>query len=148
MAETRRVLAAHPALVHLVNPADSKADFAIRIANGGGQGTPAGLVAGLISRAGELGEQGLKLAATELTTLIDPPDGRPANLVFDDPLIGFHVVLLHGLRIADEIPVADNSAMVPFQTLDAFVNRRVAGQIFVLLRVVSERSMARDGCSS
>ena len=56
LAETRRVLAAHRALINLVDPADSKAEFAIRIANAGGVGTPAGLVAGLISRASELGE--------------------------------------------------------------------------------------------
>ena len=124
LAETRRVLASHPALVHLVDRADTKADFAIRIANRGGRGTLAGLIAGLISRAGELGEQGLKPAATELNTLLEPLDGRPPDLVFDDLSIGFHVVLLHGLLIADEIPVADNSAIVPFQSLDAFVDRR------------------------
>ena len=67
----------------------------------------------------------MKLAATELNTLLEPLDGRPPNLVFDDLSIGFHVVLLHGLRIADEIPVVGDSAIVPFQTLDAFVDRRV-----------------------
>lgn len=132
LAETHRVLSAHPALIDLVDPADSKAEFAIRIANAGRLGTPAGLVAGLISRAselGELGEQSLKLAATELNTLLEPLDVRPPNLVFDDLSIGFHVVLLHGLRIAEEIPVADNSAIVPFHALDAFVDRRVVRDV-------------------
>ena len=125
LAEARRVLAAHPAWAHLVGPTDTKADFTIRIADGGGRGTLAGIVAGLMSRASELGEHGLKPAATELNALLDPPDSLPPTRVFDDLSTGFHVALLHGLRIGEEIPVTNDTAIVPFERLDAFVNRSV-----------------------
>ena len=125
LAEACRVLAMHPALVRLVGPADTKVEFAIRIANRGAQGRLSALLAGLVSRAAELGERGLNQAATELNTLLDPPNGHPANLDLDNVLVGFHVVLMHGLRIADQVNVDGDMAIVPLQPLDAFVDRRV-----------------------
>lgn len=125
LAEVRRVLTTHPALARLVDPTDVKAEFRIQMVNHSAVGTLLNFIGGLVSRAAELGDQGLTQAAAELNALLAPPNKHPTAFDFDNVLIGFHVVIMYGLRIADDVPVDGNMAIVPFQSLDTFVDRRV-----------------------
>lgn len=125
LSEARRVLATHSALTDLVDLSDAKADFPIYINDRCVSGTLSGIVAGLVARGLEIREHGFKVAATELNALLNPLDSLPPTSAFDDLSTGFHVVLLHGLRIDEETPVADDTAIVPFERLDPLVNRGV-----------------------
>ena len=129
LVEARNVLASHPTLAPLVDPANPGAEFEVRKANLGGLCTLIDLVAGLMCRAAELGEQGLTQAATELNALLDPPDDDPATLEVDNLLNGFHVVLIHGLQVPKVTPLDHGMAILPLEFLDKFVNRRIVRDV-------------------
>ena len=125
LAAACRVLASHPTLGPFVDPAQPMAEFGVRMGNRGGKANMPDLIAGIVSYAAELHEQGLRQPATQLNELLDMQDDRPAALEFDNVSSGIHVALLHGLEVQEVIPSGNDMAIAPFKSLEMFVDRSV-----------------------
>ena len=79
-----------------------------------------------MARALEVKEDGYRIAATELNSLIHPDPKPDDSHVSSDLTLGYHVALFYGLQVSSEVRVTDDIAIVPFeQMVTAFVNRRV-----------------------
>lgn len=129
LADARLALARHPVWSNLIDPSDSQVSFWTEIAGDGSLGSLSDIIAGLMARAMEPGEDGFRLAASELHGLVAPSkvSERPPRL--GDLSTGYHVVLLYGLCVAEESPVLGDMALVPFEQTRSFVNKDVLNDI-------------------
>ena len=131
LAEVQSVLAGHPAWAGLVDLADGNDELQIRIVNRSGLGTLLGMIGGLMARGLEMPEDGFRVAAAELHGLLDPGGDReripgPGDLSLS---VGYHVVLFYGLRVSEEVWLADDMALLPFEQLAAFVDENVLQEV-------------------
>ena len=118
----RCVLGKHPAWAGYVDPANGGGKVWTQIAARGELGTLWKVVGGLMARATEVSEDGFRVAASELETLLAPErKGEPAP-VQGDLTVGYHAALFEGLRVDDEIRVTNEVKIVPFAHLAEFVN--------------------------
>lgn len=136
------ILATHPAWRDVVNSADGLRGLSIRIGNFGSSEMLLGMIGGLMTCGMGKPEDGFRVAAAELHGLLDPernlgriPDSR-------DLLVGYHVVLFYGLRVSEEVQLADGMALLPFEQLGAFVNENVLQDVApTVLRFSDQRSV-------
>ena len=125
LAKVRGVLAAHPAWAGILGPANGREAFWFQIATHGGLRTLDRVIAGLVARGLEVGENGFKAASSELNTLLGADQEPERDKVAGDLSIGYHVALFHGLLIVDDLPIAEDMTVVPLKQLSAFVNQSV-----------------------
>ena len=128
-ADVRAVLAVHPSWAAFLDAADDRSELWIQIVNSGSLQDLSSMVGGLMARAMEVRENGFRVAATELNALLEPvkdPESMPAR---DDLTIGYHVALLHGLRVDGEYRIAEDMTLVPFRHMRDFVNQSVLGDV-------------------
>ncbi len=123
------VLARHPVWATLIEPSDGEGEFWTEIAGDGSLGSLFCIVAGLMARGMELGENGFRLAAFELHSLVAPSEisKRPPRL--GDLSTGYHVVLPYGFRVAGEYSILDDMALVQFEQTNSFVNKSVLNEV-------------------
>ena len=121
LTEVRGILAGHPAWAELVEASDDgKIWFAFPNCAGRHSLTP--VIAGLMARGRETGEDGFRVACSELALILEPECDSDRDPVREELLTGYHVVLFQGLMFGDEVPVGGNVTIVPFGRLDAFVD--------------------------
>ena len=125
----RAVLAAHPSWSDFVDPADDSGGFPIRTATSGGLGALSSIIGGLMARAMELGANRFSTAATELHDLLEPAREPKAPPARGDLSVGYHVVLLHGLSVSDDLQIAEAMALMPFEQMCDFVNETAVSDV-------------------
>ena len=128
-ARVHAVLAAHPAWTALLDPSDNRSEFWTQMANGGGLGTLLTVIAGLMARAIEVREDGFRVASSELDALLAPAADTEHPPDRDDLSVGYHVALVHGLRVSDERRIADGMTLVPFERMRGYVDESVLSDI-------------------
>ena len=121
-AEVLAVLAAHPAWASLVDPVDGSGEFSTDTPAQTSGGSLAPLVAGLMARATELGQDGVGAAASEMDTLLGPARDLEPILADEELTTAYHIALLPGLSVREVTPILDDLLLVPFEQMTAFVN--------------------------
>ena len=98
----------------------------MEILNTGQSTSWANLVAGLMARAAELTGDRFRTAAAELDELLDPViEKQMESTAPGGPGIGYDLVLFYGLTLKERIDIAEGMAMVPFDQVRAFVDKRI-----------------------
>ena len=119
LTEIRRILSAHPAWTGLVDSSCNGRVW-IQLPNAGSVMDPSKLIAGLMARGMEAGEDGFREACFELSLLLDPDGDPDRESGAGELLVGYHVVLLQGLNVGEEVRVGDGTMIVPFERMEAF----------------------------
>ena len=125
-ADVRAVLAAHPSWSEFVDPSDGSGEFWIQTSTSGGLQSLSTIVGGLMARALDVRENRFITAATELHRLLEEPKPPPAP---SSLAVGYHVALIHGLSLSDELQIAEDMALVPFHRMRDFVNESVLSDV-------------------
>ena len=128
-ANVRAVLAAHPSWSDFVDPSDGSGEFWIQTSTSGGVQSLSTIVGGLMARALDVRENRFVTVATELHDLLEPGQEPKPPPVPSSLSVGYHVALLHGLSVSDEVPIAEDMALVPFDRMRDFVNETVLSDV-------------------
>ena len=119
LTEVRSILSRHPVLAELPE-STCGGEIGMRFVNRKAEWKPSAVIGGLMVRGLEVGENGFKVACSELNLLLDPdcdrgPDGEKL-------LTGGHVVLFHGLILGEEIGIGGDLKIMPFGQLGELVD--------------------------
>ena len=125
LAKVRGVPAVHPARVDLVEPPEPRDDIWIQILSHGYRGSLSSMIARLMVHRREGPDGGLRRAVAELDRLLAPRGNLDQSPLPDDLSVGYHVALFHGLRVGEQVPLADDMAILPFEQWGTFVNARI-----------------------
>ena len=125
LQDLEHVLGQHPALAAVAKADKRGHEFRLRILNRNHLMTCIAVVAGLMGRARQAGENGFWVASRELEYLLDPSLDDGVNSEPNDLAIGYHVSLFCGLRLSEGVAIADGMKAVPLETNGAFLNRDV-----------------------
>lgn len=98
--------------------------FSFRILNQRRQTSCLNVVAGLMSRARRVGQDGFSVASIELESLLDSArdDASPGS---SELTVAYHVSLFHGLQFTEDLHVADDLIAAPLKRTEPFVNKGV-----------------------
>ena len=126
--EVEHVIGQHPALEGIIGSADGD-EFRVRLLNCSTHTSRRSMVAGLMTRAKQVGENGFQVASCELKELLDlslddAPNPVPRNLNE-----GCHVSAFFGLRFKVPFKITNDMTIVPLEQLDSFVNRSVLKRV-------------------
>ena len=129
LTAVRRVLAEHPAWAGIADPSGDRDEFWLQILSHGGPGSLLKVISGLMARGMEVPQDGFRAAAAELHGLLDPGGDRAQIPVPGDLSVGYHIALFRGLRVREEVQLADNITLRPLEQLATFVNEDVLEDI-------------------
>ena len=87
------------------------------------------MVAGLLCRARQAGENGLETASRELQSLLDRSPDEECGPASDVLTTGYHVWLFYGLRFSGEIEITEKVKAVPLEQTEAFLDMDVVRNI-------------------
>ena len=117
------IVGQHPALETVASPRKSGHEFKVRILKQDVLTSRLRVVAGLVSRAREVGKDGFEVASWELKFLLDLSFEDGGGSVPHELTTGYHVSLFFGLQFSDEVEIADGWVMVPLESTASFLNR-------------------------
>ena len=122
------IVGQHPTLAPLLKEDGRGYEFSVRILNHDRRTSCLAVVAGLMSRAQQIGQGGFRTALAELGALLD------SSLDSVDPgsnelTIGYHVSIFYGLRLTEDLEIADGLVAVPLERTEPFLNRDVLERI-------------------
>ena len=108
--------------------------FSLRLPDRQGPSWTTSIIGGLMARGLERDDNGFEQACRELNCLLDPhKEGLRGDLD-----LGYHVAVFHGLRVDEEVRIADDMMVRPYEGMDQFVNAGV-------LENLSSDLMDREG---
>lgn len=82
-----------------------------------------------MARAKQVPGGGFRLAASELDTLLRPVEAGEGAAGSVDLNVGYHVVLFHGLGVGENVPIADNMRILPYEQCSAYLDENVLQDI-------------------
>ena len=123
----RHALLGHPTLqrVAVTGRLIGDNEFWMQILGSGGLNSAGDLIAGLMARAAELPDDGLRTSLRELNAFLSPVgDGAAADALgsLDE---GCDVFLFYGLTLSERIEAADGMVLLPYCELLRFVDREL-----------------------
>ena len=121
LTETRGILSAHPAWAALVDAA-SGGENLVSVPRQRKHEEPVRGIGGLMARAKEVGEDGFRVACSELSLLLQPEGGSNRKPGRAELLTGYHVVLFQGLTVDEKVRIGADLTIVPFRHLNEFVD--------------------------
>ena len=119
----RHILRSHPTLERVMSLIIEDDDFWIQVLGNGQSTCLTNLIAGLVVRARDLPGDGFEPAATELEAFLDRAWIERKVCVPGNLDTGYDVVLFYGLNIKKRIDIADDMALLPFEQVQAFVEK-------------------------
>ena len=119
----RHILRSHPTLERVMSLIIGEDDFWIQVLGNGQSICLTDLIAGLVVHARDLPGDGFVAAATELEAFLDRAWIERKACVPGNLDTGYDVVLFYGLNIKKRIDIADDMALLPFEQLQAFVEK-------------------------
>ena len=75
-----------------------------------------------MARGKEAGEDGFRVACSELSLVLEQNDETDREPRRAELLTGYHVALFQGLIFGEEVCVGDDLVIVPFAHLEAFMD--------------------------
>ena len=115
----------HPALAAVVKADERGHEFLVGICNRGQGASRLSMIAGLMCRAKQVGEDGFGIASRELKSLPDLSLEEGADPNSNDLTEGYHVLLFYGLQLNEKVEIADGVIAMPLELTGAFLNRNV-----------------------
>ena len=125
----RHILRSHPTLARVISPIIGKDEFILDILSSGGLTNTTDLIAGLMARAAELSQDGLRIAAAELNGLLCPIPVKDQGSVPGDLDVGYDAVIFYGLTFKERIDIADGMMVLPFEQTRRFVSERSVNEL-------------------
>ena len=119
----RHMLRSHPTLERVMSLIIEGDDFWIQVLGNGQLTCLTDLIASLLVRARELPSDGFVAAVTELEAFLDRAWLERKVCVPGNLDTGYDVVLFYGLNIMKRIDIADDMALLPFEQVQAFVEK-------------------------
>ena len=119
LLKVQYVLVVHPALAQVPGLSCGERELVVVLADHEEEADLLKIVAGLMTRASELPEDGFRTACHELRVLLGGSVEVGDSLKLNR---GYHVVLFHGLRIEKEIPIAEDMRILPFENVREHVD--------------------------
>ena len=113
----------------VVSPIIGKDEFWMDILNSGGLTYTTDLIAGLMARAAELSEDGLRTAVAELNGLLGPTPVEGHGGVPGELDVGYDAVLYYGLTFKERIDIADGMVVLPFEQTRRFVDEHLVNEL-------------------
>ncbi len=125
LSVARDIVGEHPAVADVVAQNAQSNEFNARFLTRGLSSSRLAMVAGLMCRADQLGRDGFRVASTELDALLNLSVVDEAHPVFLNLDVGYHVAVFYGLEFGERFEIFENVEVVPFEDLDAFLERDV-----------------------
>ena len=118
----------HPTLAPLLKEDGRGYEFSVRILNQNRGTSCLAVVAGLMSRAQQVGQGGFRTASAELDALLNSSldNVGPGT---NELTVGYHVSIFYGLRLTEDLEIADGLVAVPLERTEPFLNRDVLKRI-------------------
>ena len=119
----RGILRSHPSLARAIGTGVGNDEFHVKILNGTSLTWLTQIVAGLLERAHDHGDDGYKKAANELGSLLDLSS---TNLEVDVPNglnLGYDLLLFHGPEIRNEFEIREGLIVKPAAVLSEYLDR-------------------------
>ena len=130
LRDAENILGRHPAVAAVLQADARWEELVVRTVDGDEETSRLAMVAGLLCRAREAGENGLEIASRELKSLLDRSLDGEFGSGSDVLTTGYHVSVVYGLHLEAEVEFADNLKAVPVEQAERFVDqdmvRRVA----------------------
>ena len=126
----RHKLLAHPTLerVAVTGRLNGDNEFWMQVLGSGGPISAGDLIAGLMARAVEFSDDGLRTALRELNGLLSPVGGRAAADTLGSLDEACDVFLFYGLTLSERIGVADGMVLLPYGEVLRFVDQDLVEQ--------------------
>ena len=112
LREAKNVLGRHRALAAVVEADEGWEQFVVCAFDRDYSTSRLAMVAGLLCRAQQAGENGLEIAAGELQSLLDRSVEGECGSAPNALTTGYHVLLFYGLRLSEEVEIAENLKLV------------------------------------
>ena len=116
LAEVLGILSRHPAWAERLE-ASGDGQIWFEFPNSADRKSLLPVVAGLMARVREAGENGFWTACSELALILEPEGEADRDPVREELLTGYHVVLFQGLMFREEVPIGNDLVIVPFGRL-------------------------------
>ena len=127
----RHALLGHPTLERVAVTGRLIGDnkFSMEILGSGGDIYTGTLIAGLMARAAELPDDGLRTSLRELNAFLSPAGNGAAAHALGSLGEGCDVFLFYGLALSERIEVADGMALLPYGDLLRFVDEEFVKEL-------------------
>ena len=125
LRDATQIVGLHPALATVLRADERGHEFLVCICNRGQGNSRLSMVAGLMCRVKQVGEDGFRIASCELKSLLDLSLEEGVDRNSNNLTDGYHVSLFYGLEFNKEIEIADGMKAVPLEQTSAFLNRNV-----------------------
>ena len=119
----------HPALGAVLKADDHWQEFVVRAFDRDYGTSRLAMVAGLLCRARQAGENGLETSSYELQFLLDRSLEERCGSISNGLTTGYHVLLFYGLRLRGEVEIAENLKAVPLEQTEAFLDMEVVRNV-------------------
>ena len=123
----RHALLGHPTLerVAVTGRLIGDNEFSMEILGSGGDIYTGTLIAGLMARAAELPDDGLRTALRELNTFLSPAGNGASADALGSLDEACDVFLFYGLTLSERIDVADGMVLLPYREVLRFVDQEI-----------------------
>ena len=127
----RHALQGHPTLERVAVTGRLIGDnrFSMEIPGSGGDIYTGTLIAGLMARAAEMPDDGLRTSLRELSEFLSPAGNGAAALALGSLDVGCDVFLFYGLALSERIEVADGMVLLPYGELLRFVDEEFVKEL-------------------
>lgn len=125
----RYILVSHPTLARVVSPIIGNDEFRVEILGSGGLTSLTDLIAGLMARAADRPDGAFEAAASELHAFLELGWATETTGVPGELDVGHDVVLFQGLSLSEEIRIADDISLLPFEEARAFVDESMLDEV-------------------
>ena len=129
LRDAENVLGRHPALAAVLKADERWEEFVVRTLDRDHGTSRLAMVAGLLCRARQAGENGLETASRELQSLLDRSLDEECGSVSDVLTTGYHVSLFFGLRLSGEVEITEKLKAVPLEQTEAFLDMDVVRNV-------------------
>ena len=126
--EVEQVIGQNPALEGVLGSAGDN-EFGVRILDRRTYVSRRAMVAGLMTRAKQVEENGFRVASCELKELLDLSLNDASASASGNLNEGCHISAFIGLRFEKPFKITEGMTIVPFEQVDTFVNRNMMARI-------------------
>lgn len=129
LRDAENVLGRHPALATVLKADERWQEFVVRAFDRDHATSRLAMLAGLLCRAREAGENGLETATRELLALLDRSLEEECGSATDVLTTGYHVSLFYGLHLSGEVEIVENLNAVPLEQTEAFLDMEIVRNV-------------------
>ena len=129
LRDAENVLGRHPALATVLKADERWQEFVVRSFDRDYATSRLAMLAGLLCRAREAGENGLETVTRELLALLDRSLEEECGSATDVLTMGYHVSLFYGLHLSGEVQITENLNVVPLEQTADFLDMEIVRNV-------------------